>query len=82
MRGNSEDLTRPFDSLPGLRYQYFFSGSYSNGEDTGQPSMQVRIELDAYSTSQDFYVPLELLQNLKWFSELNDLSHAEHLKEP
>lgn len=73
---------RPFDSLPGIQYRYFFTGTYSNGKDTGQPSIQVRIESEGQATSEYFRVPIELLQNLIWFSELSDSADALHLLEP
>jgi hypothetical protein len=73
---------RPFDSLPGVKYRYFFTGTCSNGKDTGQPSMQVRIESEGQATSEHFHVPIELLQNLVWFSELSDSADASHLLEP
>jgi hypothetical protein len=72
---------RPFDTAPGLKYRYFFTGSYGRrkmGEET--VLFQVRIEQGRSAKSFEFSGPTSLVANLRWFMELKTLDDASALK--
>ena len=72
---------RPFDATPGLRYSYFFTGSYGReklGAEPGAVSRTYRAGRTA--TAFEFSTPTTLLSNLLWFMELETLKSASALK--
>ncbi len=81
--------TRPLDTMSGVKYRYFDAQGYGNGITSdsngqliqGQPLMSVWIELHGKSLQRTFDVPIELLANLVWFSQLRDLCDVSHLTE-
>ena len=70
---------RPFDSMPGLKYRYFYAGYWkSSSED--RYSMRVRIECGRDGIQKEFEIPKDLHSNLLWFDRLESLSDANYLK--
>jgi len=71
--------SRPLDSMPGLKYQYFWSGSMSNKTERSI-DLGIRCETNGTGKLFDYTVTHELASNLKWFTELSSLAEASHLK--
>jgi hypothetical protein len=73
---------RPFDSLPGIPYRYFFTGSFTGATKPGQDAFAfgVRVEQSTAAKNFKFSGPKALLANLLWFSELNSLEETSGLK--
>jgi hypothetical protein len=69
---------RPFDSIPGLNYRYFFVPSVAKIDDH-IANVAIRIEQDKYGKNFDFAVPRDVAANLLWFFELKDWKEAKHL---
>ncbi len=72
---------RPFDMMPGIKYRYFFAGSYYKIQDSSDCGMDVRVEQDKAATKKEVIVPKDLLANLIWFSKLKNFDEAAHLPE-
>ena len=72
---------RPFDSLPGIPYRYFFTGSFIGAMETGQEvfDFHVRIEQGTSAKKFEFRGPKTLLANLLWFRELKSLEQTSGL---
>lgn len=76
--------TRLFGAMAGVKHRYFFAGgrySKPEGETVFPCTMTVRIEVQDSAKQFDFEVPRELLRNLVWWFQLQDLSEASHLAE-
>lgn len=71
--------TRTFDTMPGLKYRYFYARS-SHPLDFTTASMFVRIELGRDATTKEFEIPKELHANLLWFSRLSNPEDATYLE--
>ncbi|HWR54044.1 MAG TPA: hypothetical protein VN428_23240 [Bryobacteraceae bacterium] len=72
---------RPFDATPGLRYRYFFAGTYGKKKLGEEPALfHVRIEQGTTAKSFEFSGPTSLLANLRWFLELKTLEAASALR--
>jgi len=69
---------RPFDQMPGISYRYFFVPNVQRLND-GRVMMTVRVEQGKNGKQIEIKTPMELVANLKWFFELDDLSKANHL---
>ena len=69
---------RPFDAMPGLRYRYYFTGSFIGATRPGQDvfAFDVRIEQDTTAKKFQFSGPKTLLSNLLWFSELKSVDQT------
>ncbi len=69
---------RPFDLMPGLKYRYFYVGSYRKLE---LPNCEITIRVEQGKDGKEFVVeaPMQLLQNLIWFQGLESFSEAAHL---
>ncbi len=72
---------RPFDMMPGLKYRYFFAGSYHKISDSSDCGIYIRVEQDKNAMQKDVRVPKDSLANLIWFSELKSFDKAAHLPE-
>jgi hypothetical protein len=72
---------RPFDMMHGIKYRYFFAGSYYKIQDSSDCGMDVRVEQDKAATKKEVIVPKDLLANLIWFSKLKNFDEASHLPE-
>lgn len=72
---------RPFDMMPGLKYRYFFAGSYHKIMDSADCGMDIRVEQDRNAAKKEVIVPKDLLANLIWFSKLASFDEAAHLPE-
>jgi len=72
---------RPFDVLPGLRYRYFFAGSFIGATRPDQDvfTFDVRIEQGKAAKRFQFNGPKTLLSNLLWFYELKSVGQTDHL---
>jgi hypothetical protein len=75
---------RPFDSMPGLPYRYFFVPSVrAKLSETDKQTRQitVRVELRRESKEIEVTAPINLIQNLMWFFQLKDFAETKALKE-
>jgi hypothetical protein len=73
--------SRPFDSMPGVPYRFFFSGSYAGAEQgTETLTFYVRVEQADTAKNFEFKGPRALLANLLWFQGLASLEPASGLK--
>ncbi len=73
--------SRPFDSMPGIPYQFFFSGSYTGAvQGTETLTFGVRVEQGDKAKNFDYKGPRALLANLLWFQGLTSLDQASGLK--
>jgi hypothetical protein len=73
--------SRPFDSMPGVKYRYFFTPVAQKSLDGKTCTIHIRIEQGQSSKQLDFVVPHILAQNLMWFFELKHFDEAKHLTE-
>ncbi len=73
--------TRTFDMMPGLKYRYFYAGSF-RPLDSKTDLMFVRIEFGRDSKIKEFEIPKELHANLLWFSQLSSPEEAAYLAVP
>ena len=73
---------RPFNSLPGIPYKYFFTGSFTGAAKPDQQTFafSIRVEQGAAAKKFEFTGPKSLLANLLWFSELKSLEETSGLK--
>jgi hypothetical protein len=73
---------RPFDALPGIRYRYFFAGSFIGAPKPNQDvfTFDVRIEQGDVAKKFQFSGPKTLLANLLWFLELKSVEQMGGLK--
>jgi len=73
---------RPFDSMPGVKYQYSFTGSYVSTADRQQQRISFRVFVEQGGARREFEFegPRDLLANLLWFLRLTSLAEAGHLK--
>lgn len=71
--------SRLLDTMPGLKYRYFWDGSMGGKTET---NIQVGIRCEVQQSGKIFHfeVPQDLAANLKWFNELASLDEAQHLK--
>ncbi|CAN5413437.1 hypothetical protein BH10ACI1_BH10ACI1_09050 [soil metagenome] len=72
---------RPFDMMPGIKYRYFFAGSYHKNTDDFDCGMEIGVEQDKNAKNVDVRVPKDLLANLIWCSQLKNFDEAAHLPE-
>ncbi len=74
--------TRPFDSMPGVLYRYFFRNAFLAATQPEQAMLpfDVRIEQGDSVRTLRFEGPTYLLANLLWFQELKSFEPAAHLK--
>ena len=74
--------TRPFDSMPGIPYRYFFCGSHSGPKGPARDTFSFRVRVEQGSTAKnfDFEGPNTLLANLLWFRQLTSISQAPALR--
>jgi len=72
---------RPFDTMPGLKQRYFFSGSYGKIPNTSEFRTDVRVEQNVEGKNVEVRVPKDLLSNLVWFATIKDFADAAHLPE-
>jgi hypothetical protein len=73
--------SRPFDSLPGAIYRYYFIGRYGKTLSGSDPlRIGIRVECGAKSKVLDFDCPTSLASNLRWFQSLRSMSEAASLK--
>lgn len=71
--------TRPFDTMPGVKYRYSFLPIYSrNPGDTA--TCDVYIEQGQDGRGFGFELPKELIANLLWFDEMQSFLAAKHLR--
>lgn len=72
---------RPFDALPGIRYRYFFVGSFIGATKPNQDvfAFDIRIEQNAAAKSFQFSGPKTLLANLLWFLNLKSVDQIGDL---
>ena len=73
---------RPFATLPGVRYRYFFTGSFTGAMKPKQEvfDFDVRIEQGTTAKKFQFSGPKSLLANLLWFAELKSIEETSGLK--
>ena len=72
---------RPFDSLPGVRYRYYFVPTYGATDDTRKWfNFRIRIEQGRDGRDFDADGPSDLVANLVWFWKLESLQETDHLK--
>jgi hypothetical protein len=72
---------RPFDSMPGVSYRYFFGGSHTRSKsDPDTYGFAIRVEQGATGKEFQFEGPKTLLANLLWFQRLEALGEAHALK--
>jgi hypothetical protein len=69
---------RPFDTLPGIQYKYFFTGSFIGADKPEQDvfKFHIRIEQGATAKKFQFNGPKTLLANLLWFFELKSVDQT------
>jgi hypothetical protein len=72
---------RPFDTMPGLRRRFFYSGGISKVNQLETYRISVRVEQGRTGKNIDAEVTKDLAANLQWFYELKDLEEAAHLPE-
>jgi hypothetical protein len=73
--------TRPFANMPGIQYQYFFTGSYGRKKLGEEPVIfDIRIEQGRDATTKEFEGSTTLVSNLRWFESLKDLQDTSALK--
>lgn len=73
---------RPFDSMPGIPYRYFFGGSFTGSAKPAQETFvfDIRVEQGTAAKTFEFSGPKALLANLLWFSKLKSLDETSGLK--
>lgn len=76
--------TRPLDTMPGLKYRYFWTGSTiwtgsMSGKTEKKIGLRIRCEVGKNGKSKDFEVPHSFAANLQWFAQLDTFNEAEHL---
>lgn len=64
---------RPFDTMPGLTYRFFFTGVYGHG------IADIRIQLAAQSKEFTVSIDDDLNANLVWLERISCLAEAEYL---
>ena len=69
---------RPFDQMPGARYRYFFVPNVQRLEGE-RMKMAVRVERGKDGKQLDAEARRDLVANLMWFYELDDLAKAEYV---
>jgi hypothetical protein len=74
--------TRPFDSLPGLAYRYFFTGSFTGSTKPDQETFEFAIRVEQGTTAKTLQLtgPKALLANLLWFAELKTIEQTSGLR--
>lgn len=70
---------RPFDTMPGLKYRFFWAQSMG-GKSKTSIFIGVRCEAGKDGKKLDFEVPQDLAGNLKWLSELKSFDEVKHLE--
>jgi hypothetical protein len=73
---------RPFEQLPGTRYQYFFSPKVGRQPtDLSKTYCTIRIEQDKKGKGFEVDAPETLIANLMWFVRIKDFKELVHLHE-
>jgi hypothetical protein len=77
---------RPFDTMPGLKHQYYYAGASFRVIDTktlelGECEIAIRVEQNKRGKTISLQAPKELMQNLNWAKKLKDFSEVAHLLE-
>lgn len=68
---------RPFDNVPGLRYRYYFTGTYGRKMTEAEPvRIHIRVECGTKGKKFEFDCPTSLASNLRWFLSLTDFAAA------
>jgi len=70
--------TRPFDTMPGVKYRYSFVPIYSRNPGN-TATCDIRIEQGKDGRGFRFELPKELIANLLWFDEMQSFETAKHL---
>lgn len=71
---------RPFSTMPGVPYRYFFVPVWLKTRD-GKRVMVVRVEQERDSKQMDIEVTQELSAVLTWFQQLQEWDEAEHVRQ-
>jgi hypothetical protein len=71
---------RPFDTMPGVKYRYFYGGSSREGFEGANFVMGVRVESGRDAKTEEITIPQDLHANLLWFDRLEDLNDAAYLE--
>ena len=71
---------RPFSTMPGVVYRYFFVPVWFKTLD-GKRAIVVRVEQGRDSKQVDVEATQELSVTLTWFHQLKDWNEAEHLRQ-
>lgn len=72
---------RPFADMPGLRYRYFFTGTYTRKKLDEEPvTVWVRVEQGTTTKNFEFDWPTSLASNMVWFNSLQSFSEAAQLR--
>lgn len=74
---------RPFDSMPGVRYRFFFTGGYGKVLSAGTDpfEMHMRVEQGCRAEGLTVQGPKDLLANLLWFMQLKSPDETVHLRQ-
>ena len=71
---------RPFSTMPGVPYRYFFVPVWLKMRE-GKRVMVVRVEQERDSRQMDVEVTQELSAVLTWFQQLKEWDEAEHVRQ-
>ena len=74
--------TRLFDTLPGLKYRYFYLNSQRGTSGTEDYWMEVRVELARDGGKVRIDIPQNLHANLLWFDRLENPDDAAQFEIP
>ncbi len=69
---------RPFESLPGVRHRYFFTGRYG-GKTDDSINLGIRVELGDRALGSYEPVPHSLAGNMLWLFKVKDNREVVHL---
>jgi hypothetical protein len=72
--------TRPFATIPGLVYRYFYAGQGGRGAAPVTHLLYVRIEQGRDARTIEFESPADVVGALEWFRQLPSLAAAAHLR--
>jgi len=72
---------RPFGSMPGIKYRFYFIGNYSRRKLHEEPvTIGIRVEADKNGKKVLFDSPASLASNLMWFLQMKDLREGDNLR--
>jgi hypothetical protein len=71
--------TRPFDTMSGLTYRYYYAGQGGRGDPVTH-LLYVRVEQGRQAHTVEFEAPADLVGVLDWFRRLPDFEPAVHLR--